>query len=168
MKPMVPQLMIAVGQPTWIPRLAVPAALDAYVPGILSLIQIEIEMKMGQGPLRMHAHNLVAVNNFQNEDFVELADIVLRFIDAQMVSGAFQNIQQAVNATVSRIVGMWSAAQVRMYPDLMQYLTPGHQQLAMEAVDSMAEVVTIINRVGQGNGYANGGYQGNQIGRAHV
>jgi hypothetical protein len=162
MKPMVPQLMIAVGQPTFVPRMAVPAALEAYVPGILSLIQIEIESKMGQGPIRMHAHNLVAANEFRNEEFAELADIVLKYIDAQMLSGAFQNIQQAVNATVSRIVGMWSAAQVRMYPQLMEYLTPQHQQLAMEAVDSMAEVVSIINRFSQGNAYNTGGYQGNQ------
>lgn len=160
MKAMTPQLMIAIGQPTWIPRMAVPAQLEAYIPGIISLIQIEVESKMGQGPLRMHAHNLLAVNNFQNEDFVELADIVIKYIHVQMMTNAYNNVQAAVANTVSSVVGMWSAAQVRMYPDLMQYLTREHQQVAMEAVESMAGVVGAINQVERGNGYGNPNYGG--------
>lgn len=162
MKLMVPQIRIEVGNPSWVPRMVVPAELEAYVPGIISLIQIEVESKIGQGPLRMHAHNLVAANNFQNEHFVELVDIILKFIHAQMLSGSFNSIQQAVNALVGTVVGMWSAAQVRQYPDLMQYLTPQHQQVAMEAVNQMADVVGLINRAEQGNGYGNNYGQGQQ------
>jgi len=160
MKAMVPQLMIAIGQPTWIPRLAVPAQLEAYIPGIISLIQIEVESKIPQGPIRMHAHNLLAVNNFQNEEFVELCDIVIKFIHVQMMSNVFANVQQAVANTVGTVVGMWSAAQVRQYPELMQYLTRDHQQLAMEAVDSMANVVGAIAQAERGNSFAAGGYGG--------
>jgi hypothetical protein len=160
-----PTLMVQPGQPPFLPQIShLPGELQPYYPLIVSLLVIELQNKMGQNAARMHAFNMMAMNNYQTTEFVNLVELYVKYLDAWMRvgPGSRQAIptDQAITATLPDYVGAYCLATVSepQFQYIYNYLDQNTAQYVNQAAQSMQEILRLI-QMAQGTGMYQTGMQ---------
>lgn len=158
-----PTLPVAPGQPPFLPQIEyLPGPLQPYYPMIVSMLIMELQNKMAQNAARMHAFNLMAQNNYQTTEFVNMVQLYVGYLDAWMRvgPGAQQaiSVDQAMSATLPDYVGCYCLASVSDFRYILNYLDQNAASHVNSAAQGMQEILRMI-QLAQGGMNQQPGYQ---------
>lgn len=158
----VPAIAIQPGNPPFRPQVQCPGELQPYFDFIVTGLMLEIQEKCTLNSARMYAFNLMAANGFATNEFVNIAQLAVNYIDAMMRTSRAATIEQCINDLIPDLVGKYCLALCEFYPDLLQFLDPNTAQHVNAAIGGMQQIANLIAQV-QGQ-MQNGGVQQQFIG----
>lgn len=172
-RPMHNYLMLQANNPPFCPNPAVVTPdlqLQQYVPAIAALCAIEVQgaaQQQPQNPLRMFMFNLLAQNNYANQEFEKLVIAATEFFWLNVVKGTYGQYPDAkLPEAVAQMVEMVRAVYMQTFPALQPLCDPNLQHNAAGLITTFAQTASEINawkqRMGYGGqpvyGAAQGGY----------
>lgn len=150
-QPLWPALQFNQYNPPWLPQIEyLPAELMQSYPFLVGSLMNEIQSKASLNAARMHAFNMMAANQFQNVEFVNIAQLFVKYVDACMrTQSSFRGIatDQAINMLVGDFVGAYCLGAVMDFQGLLQYLPPDIVNQVQRAAGMMQNILQLTQTV---------------------
>lgn len=125
---MYPINQLAYGQPPVNMQLQTPPELQSMVPLILNQLAIAIQERATANQLRIFLYNQQAANNFNNQDFLTLANLVGVCVDLVMRTQPGANIEAVVAKAARNVAEFMTAMNANQFPALTMNLPPADIQ----------------------------------------
>lgn len=162
--PVVPIIQCDPNNPPVVPPVNVPEEVKNLVPQASALVMNQSSMAARNSPARMYCYNVLSNNYWQNNDFVFIVELVVRYCVVKTYKGEARFADQALIQVVKDILTLFTSKLVLTVPELKSVTAPQSVNSAMHNVaafdDIVREVNSIMNNQHGFHGVGFGGYSG--------
>lgn len=136
--------------PPVVPQYATHQMAQPYIPLIAALAAMEVQNNAtANRPLRIFCYNLMARNNWRNEEFLRLVTAIVDWLVVSMLRQEFQSPQAAIQTLVPRMVEMVACAQLRNFEPLGRMVDSGTFNRAQQLIQVFDGISSDIQRAMQ-------------------
>lgn len=122
-----PWLQFNFPNPPHVPNLNVPPPLQPHYPHIVAMVLHQTQEQAERNPLRRVFFNLLAPNEFRNQQFADLVEVAVLFLDMEMRANKFRTIEDGIAQCIPWVIDRAVAGNVHYWPDLMRFVEPQYQ-----------------------------------------
>lgn len=140
-----------VNHPPFIPRLNIPQNYNNILPDIIIALVNHIILTSRNNNIRIYCFNKLSDNNFQNQDFIELVELIIG-LTILNVEYERANIEDAVNDAIERGCTYHASKETLNNKNLHQYIiSREYEDWIRNNLDEMNQKLNMINRMMSSN-----------------
>jgi hypothetical protein len=171
-----PLMNLAYGQAPIMFQVPSPPELAQFVPLIINQLIISLQEKATANQLRTFLYNQMAVNGYNNQDFINLLTIAVEVVDLVMRTTPGASIETVIQKSARNVVQFMASVNATKFPDLTYGLQPADITLIQRTIGEFDTEVTGMKRMvsmpqqqpqgnwGVPNTWGNGGGYGGGMG----
>lgn len=141
---MYPVLQYNEGNPPAVPQMNLPVQMTQWSNYICAMVANTFGANLYNAP-RVFAYNLVAENNWRNDNFVEVITLVFTILDLAQRQSRCSLDANMVNEAINQAVTMFVSKLTFMYDDLKSFCNPQELNAAMQNVQKMQSYIQAVN-----------------------
>lgn len=134
----------------FVPNLNLPDNYNNLLPDIVTATINEIIANNRKTPIRTYCFNRLSDNNFQNQDFVGLVELISNLIILN-VEASRMDINSAANSAIKDGCTYHASITAKSNPNLHQYINQEAEQAIMANLREYEERLSMIDRFMSGN-----------------